>query len=280
MDSRRIALSDVETVASIAGPGDGPPVVLLHGFPDDRHGWDRQIAPLAEAGFRVIAIDQRGCGEAGSGATVGSYALTRLVDDVEAALEALGIEQADLVGHDWGGAVAWTAAIEQRPWLGRVAILNVPHPGVFARFVRSHPTQLVRSWYMLLFQIPRIPEWLLGARNAAVLTRALTASSTRAAFTPEDLERYRAMWATPGRIRSMLNWYRAARTGPIPSGRVTTPTLILWGDRDVALDARLADLSAERCDDAHVVHLPDATHWPHRDQPERVNALLVDHLRV
>jgi pimeloyl-ACP methyl ester carboxylesterase len=280
VESKRISLGNIETTASLAGPLDGQPVLLLHGFPDDRHGWDRQIQPLAEAGFRVIAIDQRGCGEAGSGAPRRSYVISSLVDDAEAALDALGIERAHLVGHDWGGVVGWTAAIENRRWLDRLVIVNVPHPAVFARFVRTHPRQIFRSWYMAFFQIPRLPELVLGARNSALLSRVLTASANPAAFDADDLDRYRAMWSTPGRIGSMLDWYRAARTAPIPSGRVSDPTLIVWGDRDVALDGRMADLSTELCDDVRLVRLERASHWPHRDEPDRVNRLMIDFLRT
>lgn len=278
VESKRISLGDIETTASLAGPPDGQPVLLLHGFPDDRRGWDRQILPLAEAGFRVIAIDQRGCGEAESGAPRRSYVISSLVDDAEAALDAFGIERAHLVGHDWGGVVGWTAAIENRRWLDRMVIVNVPHPAVFARFVRTHPRQMLRSWYMALFQIPWLPELVLRARNAALLARVLTASATRAAFSADDLDRYRATWSKPGRISGMLNWYRAARRGPIPSGRVSGPTLIVWGDRDVALDGRMADPSAKQCDDVRLVRLEQASHWPHRDEPDRVNRLIVDFL--
>jgi pimeloyl-ACP methyl ester carboxylesterase len=278
VESKRVSLGDIETTASLAGPLDGEPVLLLHGFPDDRNGWDRQILPLAEAGFRVIAFDQRGCGEAGSGPSIPSYVISSLVDDAEAALDALGIERAHLVGHDWGGVVGWTAAVENRHWLDRLVIVNVPHPAVFAQFVRTHPSQLARSWYMAFFQIPRLPELVLGARNAALLSRVLKASATRAAFSAEDLDRYRSMWSTPGRIGGMLDWYRAARSGPIPSGRVSVPTLIVWGDRDVALDGRMADLSAEQCDDVRLVRLERASHWPHRDEPDRVNRLMIDFL--
>jgi pimeloyl-ACP methyl ester carboxylesterase len=278
VESQRIHLSDIETTVTVAGPVDGEPVVLLHGFPDDRHGWNRQIGPLAEAGFRVIAIDQRGCGEAGSGTSLDSYVPSRLVDDVEVALDRLEIPRAHVVGHDWGGVVAWTAAIEGRPWVDRLAIINAPHPAVFGRFLREHLSQRARSWYMLFLQVPWLPERLLGARNAALLARLIVASSTRSAFTPEEVERYRSIWSAPGRIGSMLAWYRAARRAPASRGRVSTPTLIVWGSRDVALDPRMADLSAERCDDVSLVRLARASHWPHRDQPEEVNRLLVDHL--
>lgn len=278
VESRRLHLTDIQTTASIAGPPDGPAVVLLHGFPDDRHGWDRQIEPLAEAGFRAIALDQRGCGEAGFGDSLRAYTASRLVDDVEAALGDLGISRAHLVGHDWGGLVAWTAALEERPWLDRLVIMNVPHPAVFARFVRSHPRQLLRSWYMLFFQLPWLPERLLAARGAALVSKALTLSATARAFTDEELDRYRSVWTEPGRITGMLDWYRAMRVGPVPNGRVATPTLIIWGERDVALDHRLADLSAERCDDVTVARLNRASHWPHRDMPAEVNELCIDHL--
>ena len=279
IESRRLRLPDIETTVSLAGPPDGPAVILLHGFPDDRHGWNRQMLPLADAGFRVIALDQRGCGEAAAGTSLRSYTVSRLVDDVEATLGALGIERAHLVGHDWGGIVGWTAAIEHRSWLERLVIVNVPHPAVFARFVRTHPSQLLKSWYMLFFQLPAIPEMLLGAGRAAPLTRALTASALPAAFTREELERYRSVWSTPGKIKGMLDWYRAVRLGPVPRGRVEAPTLIVWGERDIALDRRLAALSAERCDDVTLATLEAAGHWPHRESPTEVNGLLIEHLR-
>lgn len=279
IESRRLRLPDIETTVTLAGPPDGPAAVLLHGFPDDRHGWNRQIVPLAEAGFRVIALDQRGCGEAGAGTSRSSYTVSRLVDDVEAALGALEIEQAHLVGHDWGGVVGWTAAIERRPWLERLVIVNAPHPAVFARFVRTHPSQLLRSWYMLFFRLPAIPEMLLGAGRAAPLTRALTASASPAAFTAEELDRYRSVWGAPGRIKGMLDWYRGVRVGSIPTGRVEAPTLIVWGERDIALDRRLAALSAERCDDVTVVTLSAVGHWPHREAPDEVNGVSIEHLR-
>jgi pimeloyl-ACP methyl ester carboxylesterase len=235
---------------------------------------------MAEAGFRVVAIDQRGCGEAGSGASIRSYVLSSLVDDAEAALCSLGIDSAHVVGHDWGGVVGWTAAIEKRRWLDRLVIVNVPHPAVFSRFARTHPSQILRSWYMAFFQIPRLPELVLGARDAELLSRMMSASSARGAFTPDDLDRYRAMWSQPGRIGSMLDWYRAARITRIPTGRVSVPTLIIWGDRDVALDRRMADLSTDQCDDVRLVRLERASHWPHRDEPDRVNRMMIDFLRT
>lgn len=280
VETRRLAFDDIETVATLSGPVDGPAVVLLHGFPDDRHGWDRQITPLSDAGFRVVALDQRGCGEAGFGADLRSYTAPRLVDDVETALSQLGIERAHVVGHDWGGVVAWTAGIERRRWLDRLVILNVPHPGVFVRFARSHPSQLLRSSYMAFFQIPRLPELVLTASDAALLSWMLSASSSRSAFTSEELDRYRAMWTEPGRIRGMLDWYRAARIAPIPDGRVAAPTAIVWGGRDVALDARMASLSAERCNEVRLTLLERAGHWPHRDRPHEVDRLIIDHLRA
>ncbi len=133
---------------------------------------------------------------------------------------------------------------------------------------------------MAFFQVPRLPELVLGARDAELLSRVMRASSTRSAFTAEELERYRVMWSSPGRIGSMLDWYRAARTAPIPTGRVSVPTLIIWGDHDVALDGRMADQSVERCDDVRLVRLERASHWPHRDEPDRVNQLLIDHLKA
>src|SRR4051794_24743665 len=156
-----------------AGAGDGPPVVLLHGFPDFYYGWRHQIGPLAAAGFRVIAPDQRGYGESDKPEPVSAYALDTLADDVAGLFESTGRDRVSLVGHDWGGIVAWWVAIRHPERVERLAVLNAPHPISFQRYLRSSPRQLLKSWYTFYFQIPWLPETMFRLGNWRRLTEGM-----------------------------------------------------------------------------------------------------------
>ena len=265
-----------------AGPEDGPLVVLLHGFPEFWYGWRHQIAPLAAAGYRVLVPDQRGYNRSDAPPDVAAYDLDLLVDDVCAVIDAAGHNRAAVVGHDWGAMVAWHLAHAHPERLRRLAVLNVPHPRVFRDTLRTSPTQLLRSTYALFFQLPALPEWLLGRNDGQGLATMLRWSGRPETFDDADRAIYRRAWRRPGRLRGMLNWYRAAarralRTAP-PSGQVEVPTLVIWGAQDVALDARMAAPSAARCADGRLEMLDDATHWVQHDAPATVNRLLLDHL--
>ena len=267
-----------------AGPDDGPLVVLLHGFPEFWYGWHHQIPALAEAGYRVVVPDQRGYNRSGAPRAVGAYDLDLLVDDVCAVLDAMGRERASLVGHDWGAMVGWHLAHRCPERLRRLAILNVPHPHVFRETLRSSPTQLLRSTYALFFQLPVVPEWLLGRNDGQLLAALLRGSGHPDTFTDTDLAIYRKSWRRPGRLRGMLHWYRAAarralRTTP-PSDPIDVSTLVGWGAQDVALSRRMAAPSAAMCTDGRLEVIGDATHWVQHDAPAIVNGLLLDHLSV
>lgn len=281
-ESLSIAANGLTFHALAAGPADGPLLLLLHGFPETSQGWSGQLAPLAAAGFRVVAPDQRGIGQSSKPAGIAAYRIDHLAADIVAIVRALGRDRAQVVGHDWGGAVAWHLAEHHVDIVERVAILDAPHGAVFRQYLRRHPSQLARSWYMLFFQLPGLPERLLRASNFKRLVDALVATSRPGAFTPDDLAAYRAAWARPGALTGMLNWYRALRLstqGARGSGRVRIPVRLLWGDRDQALEPGLADASIERCDHGEVFHFPEATHWLAREEPERVTSLLLAFLR-
>jgi pimeloyl-ACP methyl ester carboxylesterase len=261
-----------------AGDAEDPPVVLLHGFPEFWYGWRRQIEPLSRAGYRVLAVDQRGYNESDRPAEIDAYRLDRLAGDIAGLCEALSLEPVRLVGHDWGGAVTWWLAMTRPDILEEVAILNSPHPQVFQKHLTSRTTQLLKSWYMFFFQLPFVPERVLGTARGAVVARALEKTSRVGAFSAEDLDEYREAWAKPGAWRGMLNWYRAAaRTEPDPpdSTTVDVPTLILWGDRDSFLAPELADASIERCRDGRLERFPDATHWLQHEYAAAINRELV-----
>ncbi len=261
-----------------AGPQEGPPVILLHGFPEFWRAWERQIGPLARAGFRVVAPDLRGYNLSEKPPGVDAYRVGTLQEDVAALIRALGHERARVVGHDWGGIIAWALAIRQPEVVERLVILNAPHP-LAARRVARKPAQWRRSWYILFFQLPWLPERFLHRFGAW----ALQGTNPRA-YTDEDRRLYREAWDQPGAATGMINYYRALRRsrgagrGGARETRVQVPTLVLWGDRDVALLPELADGLERWVPGVRVVRFPRASHWVMRDEPVRVNNLLIDFL--
>jgi len=267
--------------AVASGPIDGPVVVLLHGFPEFWYGWHRQIEPLAAAGFRVIVPDQRGYNLSSKPSGVASYALSELVSDVIAIADQLGQQKIFLAGHDWGAAVAWSAALLHPQRIAKLAVVNVPHPSVMLKFLNTRLGQFRRSWYMFFFQLPWLPETLLSAFNYRIAARSLVRSSRSGTFSSEDLFRYRAAWSQPGALTSMINWYRALfrfRTR-LANRTVHAPTRILWGERDAFLLAEMAQESLRYCDNAELFTFAAATHWLQHEEPARVARLLIDFFR-
>ena len=190
---------------------------------------------------------------------------------------ALGHRRFTLIGHDWGGIVAWHLASTRPAVLERMAILNAPHLGVAARFARGHPLQWIKRADVGYFQLPVIPELSLTSWDCGLLVAALERSSRPGAFSAEDLRIYREAWTQPGAMTAMLNWYRAMALQPTGApNRIAVPVRVIWGDRDSALEPGLAEESASVCDAVEVIHLPEATHWLHHEEIERVNALLLD----
>ena len=276
----RLHANGIELEAVAAGPADGPLVVLLHGFPEFWYGWRHQIAPLAAAGLRVLVPDQRGYNRSSKPVGRRAYSLGTLADDVIGLASALGRERFAVIGHDWGGVVAWHLAARNQDRIERAAILNAPHPATLQRYMLAHPSQAARSWYVGFFQSPLLPELVLGAGDFAGLRRALDATARPGTFTEEDARRYRAAWAQPGALTAMLNWYRALplAAGSVRSTRVRAPVRVIWGDRDVYLERGLAKAGLALCDRGEAFHLADATHWVHHEEPETVNRLLIEFL--
>lgn len=235
LEHRFVNLGSIQLHVVQFGPPKGRPVMLLHGFPDFWIGWKRQLGALASAGYRVIIPDQRGYNSSDKPRAIGEYALGKLVGDVVALADALGLERFYLVGHDWGGIVAWATAAIVPHRLDKLVILNAPHPSVLLPYSLQSPTQVLRSSYAAFFQIPLLPEAVLSAHRSALLVRALKGSSRQGAFDDEDVAAYRQAWEQPEALTSMLNWYRALRFGPSLPQRVTTPTLVIWGVQDQAL---------------------------------------------
>ncbi len=262
-----------------AGPRDGKPVILLHGFPDFWAGWEKQIAPLAEAGCRAILPDQRGYNLSDKPPGLSSYRLDVLAKDVTGLMDALGLERASLVGHDWGGVVAWATAVLYPQRVERLAVLNAPYPPVVPGSFLTHPEQLLKSSYMYFFQLPALPEAALRRNNWQALTRNLRRAAPQDAFSQEDLARYRKAWDQPGAMTAMLNWYRALFRRPfrLPARpHLPMPVIILWGGQDFALGRELAERSRRVCAQAKLVVFEGANHWIQREKALEVNRLLLD----
>ena len=254
------------------------PVVLLHGFPENWRCWIRQLPDLVDAGFRVIVPDQRGYNLSDKPKGIRKYHINELVKDVLGLIDALGYEKVHLAGHDWGAAVAWTLAHRYPQRLGRLAILNVPHPLVMRRFLFGDAEQIRRSWYLFFFQLPWLPEIGMRADDWHGAIRTLRGSGRVHTFTNEDIQKYKVAWSQPGAMTSMINWYRALRyQNHLPREmRIHVPTLLMWGMKDFALTHRMARPSIDQCDDGTLILFPDATHWVQRDAAPEVNRHLIN----
>ena len=262
--------------------GNGPLVVLLHGFPEFWFSWRRQIPALKAAGFRVIAPDLRGYNLSGKPKGVPAYAASLVARDVEQLIQLCGADRAVVVGHDWGGAIAWHFAMRYPERLERLVIMNAPHPIRFLRGLRTW-RQLRKSWYIFLFQIPWLPEALIRVGRFAALRRMLRSGPLRpGALTTADIDRYVEAAAQPGALTAAINYYRAAlrrRPPRDPAVRIIeAPVLVIWGEQDRYLGLELAEPDRRWVPNVRVEQLPNAGHWVQLDQPERVNTLLLDFL--
>lgn len=272
---RRVWAGEVELHIVEAGPEDAPPVMLLHGFPEFWWGWRKLIGPLAAAGHHVIAPDLRGYNLSDRPAGVAAYRLDRLAGDVASLIETIEHQRVHLVGHDWGGLLAWATAALHPQQVEKLAILDAPHPQAWRSFMVRHPTQALRSAYVGWFQLPFAPEAALSALDFAMLRSTMRSSARPGLFSKADLDTYAEAWRRPGAPQAMINYYRAlARPGAPSIGRITCPTLVLWGERDSFLDNRLAAASAGQCEQAEVRLIDGATHWLHLEQPDRIAAEL------
>lgn len=260
-----------------SGPPDGRLVILLHGFPEFWYGWRAQLTALASAGYRVLVPDQRGYNLSDKPRGIAAYTLEQLAQDVLGLIDAAGRDKAYLVGHDWGAAVAWWAALEHPHRVEQLVAINVPHPHVMRQTLSSSVPQLLRSWYIFFFQLPYFPEVLARRRDWQLLRNALTSTSRLGTFAEADLRRYCEAWSQPGAFTAMLNWYRAALRCPPTLGNphVWVLTLLIWGAQDRFLSRRLAEPSVALCRRGELVILEGATHWVQHEEAEEVNRLIL-----
>lgn len=263
----------------VAEAGRGERLALcLHGFPELHYSWRHQMPMLADMGYRVWAPNMRGYGKTTRPDGVEAYRLHTLAEDVGALIDASGCDDVTLIAHDWGALVAWHFAIRKVRPLAKLVILNVPHPKCSEREIRKW-RQMRKSWYIFFFQLPWLPEKLLARGKAQPIVEAFRGSAVnKSLFTDETLEPYRQAARQPGAITAMLNYYRALLRRPdvreTGDGKVDMPTLVLWGEQDIAIDIHCLDGMENYVPDLTVKRFPDASHWVQQDVPDQVNAEL------
>lgn len=257
-----------------AGRSGAPLLVLLHGFPEFWWAWRHQITPLAQADYHVVVPDLRGYNRSAAPRERSAYEIAVLVRDVVGLVDAMGEDRFYLVGHDWGAVIGWCVAAEHPQRVKRAVLISGPHPDAWAKQVLRDPAQMLRSLYVFFFQVPRLPEALLGAFGFARLKAALRRSARVGTFSDETLARYAAAWGQAGSLTGMLNYYRAVRRRR-PSAlaaRLTVPALVIWGDRDKFLGRALMETSLARCDRGRFVIVKGGSHWLHLEHAERITA--------
>ena len=267
--------------------GAGKLILFLHGFPEFWYAWKDQLTEFATT-HQAVAPDLRGYNLSSRPGEVEQYQIPHLVEDVRALAAHLGHSRFILVGHDWGGGVAWATALYHPECIEKLVIINAPHPGVFERELRSNPAQQQASQYMLLFRSPQA-EAILSANGYAFLVEGILSEGLRRGyFTEEDREAYLEAWSQPGALTGGLNYYRAARVGPppsaaeppialpgdLPSLTVKVPTLVIWGERDIHLLTGNLEGLDRFVPDLRILRIPDGSHWVVHEKPAEVNAAI------
>ncbi|HSI67305.1 MAG TPA: alpha/beta hydrolase, partial [Planococcus sp. (in: firmicutes)] len=254
---------------------------LLHGFPEFWYGWKHQIEPLASMGYRVIAPDQRGYNLSDKPEAIEDYTLNILRDDIIGLINHFGKKKAIIIGHDWGGSVAWHLAATKPEYVEKLIAINVPHPKAMPRVMLRNPLQWVRSSYMAFFQLPDFPEQVLSADEFNYMKKAIAHAGKPDSIPEEELEKFKEAWLQPGALTGMLNWYRALRKGSItqtPGGLIQVPVRILWGLGDQLLSKELAKESLKFCEDGNLAMIGESTHWVHHEQSTIINHLIAQFL--
>jgi pimeloyl-ACP methyl ester carboxylesterase len=277
MRSLDIEVGPLTFAGRIAGPDDGEPVLLLHGFPQTSLAWAAQVEALGAAGYRACAFDQRGYSPGARPAEVEAYRSSELTADVIGVADALGMDRFHLVGHDWGGAVAWQVGGRHQDRLRTLTVVSTPHPAAMGLALGGAlgGDQPTRSGYIELFRQPGSEDSFLA--NDAQLFRLLFAGSGM----PEGRgEPYIEALGTPEALRAALNWYRAADLSLIEGlGPITMPTMYVWSTEDPALGREAAEATGDFVEGPYRFEvLAGVSHWVSEQVPDRLNALLLDHL--
>jgi pimeloyl-ACP methyl ester carboxylesterase len=262
--------------------GSGSLIVLLHGFPEFWYSWRYQIPFLAEHGYTVVAPDLRGYNDTDKPQT--GYDVGTLTRDIAGLIKGLGQQKAIIVGHDWGGALAWAFAAAYPHMTERLIVMNAPHPQAMMREFRTL-SQLRKSWYIFFFQLPWLPEYILLRNNANEVGRMLRgAAFQKSVFPREVTAKFQQAMSKPGAMTAALNYYRQVfRRRPVssndPRARITAPTLLIWGEQDIALGIGLTKGLEQWVGDLQIRYIPDSGHWVQQEQPEKVNQYILEFLQ-
>lgn len=255
-------------------------MLFLHGFPEFWFSWRHQLREF-KSEFRVVAVDMRGYGDSDVPTSTDSYRLDYLVSDVKDIVEYLGYNRCFLVGHDWGGIIAWLFAIHYPEMVMKLIILNIPHPSVFSDYILRSPSQLLKSGYIFFFQLPRLPELMLSINDFQTLKGLFTSRSTGIGrkgcwLTSEDMEAYLYAFSQPGALTGAINYYRNIFSFlPLRQQDVKSPVLLLWGERDAFLEQDMAEACRLYIKNHFRLNIiSGASHWLQQDQPDIVNTLI------
>ncbi len=265
--------------------GNGDRLALcLHGFPEHAFSWRYQLPLLAELGYTAWAPNMRGYAGSSRPSRKSDYGIEHLTQDVAGLIDASGLRSSLLIGHDWGGVLAWIFALQKLRPLDRLIVMNIPHPKLFLQRLYRWP-QILKSWYVFMFQLPWFPEFVMGSRGARMIGEAFRATAVDKSRFPEDvLQVYRRNALLPGALTAMINYYRAnwgiRRGGLFAEQRqaiesvLETPTLLIWGEEDIALGKHLTYGTEKLVKDFTLRYLPGVSHWVQQEAPETVNAMI------
>jgi pimeloyl-ACP methyl ester carboxylesterase len=262
--------------------GEGDLMLMLHGFPEFWYSWRHQIPEFGKD-YKVVALDLRGYNDSDKPADKSAYVMDEFILDVEGVIKGLGYDKCILVGHDWGGAIAWNFAYAHPEMVERLIILNLPHPAKFAEGIRN-PQQLLRSSYMFFFQIPWLPEFLIQSSDYQPIETAIKGMAVnKSAFSKEDLEAYKDAAAKRGAMTATLNYYRNIFQQRMTSqdwSVLEVPTLMIWGEKDTALGKELTYGTEAYVRDFQIKYIPDCSHWVQQEQPQLVNQYIREFLNM
>ncbi|WP_107671342.1 alpha/beta fold hydrolase [Cyanothece sp. BG0011] len=263
--------------------GEGNLMLMLHGFPEFWYSWRHQIIAFSK-NYRVVAPDLRGYNYSDQLQSVQFYRISELVKDIAGIITNLGYEKCVLVGHDWGGAIAWYFADQYPEMVEKLIVLNIPHPAKFMEGLRT-PQQLRKSWYIFFFQLPFLPEFLFQWNNYQAIESAfMNMAIDKSAFSEEDIQAYKKAAAKPGALTAMINYYRCFFRQSLTSekswNKLDIPTLIIWGENDTALGKELTNGTEDYVNDLTIKYIPNCSHWVQQEKPDLVNQYIADFLDI
>lgn len=261
--------------------GEGKLMLMLHGFPEFWYSWRHQIPEFARD-YKVVALNLRGYNDSDKPKDVSAYQISELVNDIKGVIQGLGDESCILVGHDWGGMIAWYVADTYPQLVDQLIVMNIPHPAKFTEALRSNPQQLLRSWYIFFFQIPLLPELLFQWDDYRLIASSfIDMAIDKRAFSEADLNAYKDAAAKRGAMTAMLNYYRNVFQGIFKQHRwdvLPIPTLLIWGENDTALGKELTYNTKDYVPDLQIRYIPNCSHWVQQEQPQLVNQYMREFL--